>query len=59
MWRVVLLVTILGRQCQAEDQSVLELRKTVYALHDIKIMMQVDLSVSGIWGTTLALVVFM
>merc|ERR1712183_355509 len=32
-------------QSNCEDQSVLELRKTVYALHDIKLMMQDLISV--------------
>ena len=35
-------VLVLSGQFKCEDQSVLELRKTVYALHDIKLMMQVS-----------------
>ena len=35
-------VLVLSGQLKCEDQSVLELRKTVYALHDIKLMMQVS-----------------
>ena len=35
-------VLVLSGQFKCEDQSVLELRKTVYALHDIKLMMKVS-----------------
>ena len=35
-------VLLLSGQFKCEDQSVLELRKTVYALHDIKLMMKVS-----------------
>jgi len=42
---LLLLVALMIGQCKCEDQAVLELRKTVYALHDIKLMMQDLISV--------------
>ena len=49
-------VLVLSGQFKCEDQSVLELRKTVYALHDIKLMMQVSVDSVNQWFNHLILI---